>query len=64
MKASCMKILAQGTSYDEIIDGEQKKRPTIKARRKGDASRHSLDQKLNERPLYKGEILTDKFLND
>ncbi len=66
MKASTVRQMARQTSYDEILRPAEEKKPiSLKSRKKRTAfSRYSLESKFEEKPLYKAEIIIDKFLND
>ncbi|MCK5884506.1 MAG: hypothetical protein KAG61_12520 [Bacteriovoracaceae bacterium] len=65
MKASNVREVAKQTSFDEILrPGKTSKQLKLKTRKKRNSfSRYSLDEKFEEKPLYKAEVIIDKFLN-
>ncbi len=66
MKASTVKKLTSLTNGDEILTAsEGKKGITLNARtKKTSVSRYSLEPEFDEKPLYKAELIIDRFLND
>lgn len=54
------------SAYSDILRSTKKASPlTLKAKRKdGSRSRFYLDKNMENKPMYKGELIIDRFLNN
>lgn len=65
MKAAAVSKISSISKNDEILtSSEGKKVITLTSRTKTSASRYSLDPQFEDKPLYKAELIIDRFLNE
>lgn len=65
MKAAVVSKLSSLVKADEMLtSSESKKVITLTGKTKANVSRYSLEPDFDDKPLYKAEVIINRFLNE